>query len=222
MFVIPGSQPFYRKTPYQNFGKAGYLYLYFWTHRLTVEGGNPGRGRGSGRKIPLRQHTVGQYWSLQCSLSTRAVLVGVHIATGPRQSPTKCAPGTTGQDVVVEFAWLRIRLATSQSFKPSTLCMAHVMLSSVFLFFKPFVVYLRKCFSRNIIAGQRLPVFCPSCSRVLSVAVKECKSCCTPVQTRDPCVFLHSCYHLSIDNHSTLWYAFSASFCRTYLIKMPF
>jgi hypothetical protein len=32
MFVIPGYQPFYRKTPYQKFGNAGYLYLQWWTH----------------------------------------------------------------------------------------------------------------------------------------------------------------------------------------------
>ena len=34
MFVIPGYQPFYSPTPYQNFGNAGYLYLQFWTHRI--------------------------------------------------------------------------------------------------------------------------------------------------------------------------------------------
>ena len=34
MFVIPGYQPVYGKTAYQNFGNAGYLYLQWWTHKI--------------------------------------------------------------------------------------------------------------------------------------------------------------------------------------------
>ena len=34
MFVISGNQTFYRKTAYQNFGNAGYLYLNWWTHKI--------------------------------------------------------------------------------------------------------------------------------------------------------------------------------------------
>jgi pterin-4a-carbinolamine dehydratase len=34
MFVIPGHQPLYRKTGYQKFGNAGYLYLQWWTHKI--------------------------------------------------------------------------------------------------------------------------------------------------------------------------------------------
>jgi hypothetical protein len=34
MFVIPGYLYFYRKTPYQKFGIAGYLYLNWWTHKI--------------------------------------------------------------------------------------------------------------------------------------------------------------------------------------------
>jgi hypothetical protein len=34
MFEVPGYQPFYGKTPFQNFGIAGYLYLQFWTHKI--------------------------------------------------------------------------------------------------------------------------------------------------------------------------------------------
>ena len=32
MFVIPGYQPFYRKTIYQNFGNPGHQYVNWWTH----------------------------------------------------------------------------------------------------------------------------------------------------------------------------------------------
>jgi pterin-4a-carbinolamine dehydratase len=34
MFVIPGYQPIYKKTTYQNFGNAGYLYLQWWSHKI--------------------------------------------------------------------------------------------------------------------------------------------------------------------------------------------
>ena len=32
MFGISGYQTFCKETTYQNFGNAGYLYLFWWTH----------------------------------------------------------------------------------------------------------------------------------------------------------------------------------------------
>jgi hypothetical protein len=36
MFVIPGYQSIYKKTTYQNFGNAGYLYQQQYSHYFIV------------------------------------------------------------------------------------------------------------------------------------------------------------------------------------------